>query len=59
MSIDSVADSTRLSPRELQVLQLLAAGRTQPEIAKQLVISPATLSRRVVSIYSEIGAHRR
>ena len=48
-----------LTPREREVLSLLAAGLTQPEVAAELCISPATVSRHVVSVYSKIGAHRR
>ena len=48
-----------LTPREREVLSLLAAGLTQPEVAAELCISPATVSRHVVSVYGKIGAHRR
>ena len=48
-----------LTPREREVLALLAAGRTQPEIATGLCISPTTVSKHVVSVYGKIGVHRR
>lgn len=42
------------------MLSLLTAGLTQPEeVAAELCISPATVSRHVVSVYGKIGAHRR
>ena len=41
------------------MLSLLTAGLTQPEVAAELWISPATVSRHVVSVYGKIGAHRR
>jgi DNA-binding CsgD family transcriptional regulator len=49
----------QLTNREREVLTHLAAGRTQREIAAALVISPATVSRHVVSLYSKLGVHRR
>ncbi len=55
----SSAAEIPLTPRETEVLRLLAAGRTQPEIAAELVISTSTVSRHVVSLYAKIGAHRR
>jgi DNA-binding CsgD family transcriptional regulator/pimeloyl-ACP methyl ester carboxylesterase len=48
-----------LTPREREVLRLLAEGRTQVETAAELVISPATVSRHVVSLYAKLGVHRR
>jgi DNA-binding NarL/FixJ family response regulator len=41
------------------VLGLLAAGRTNDEIAAQLVLSPATVERHVANLYRKIGARRR
>ena len=41
------------------MLSLLTAGLTQPEVAAELCVSPATVSRHVVSVYGKIGAHRR
>ncbi len=52
-------DGGRLSAREREVLCLLAAGRTEPEIATALFISRFTVSRHVVSVYTKIGAHRK
>ena len=49
----------RLTAREAEVLGLLAAGRTNKEIAAQLVLSPATVERHVANLYPKIGARRR
>ena len=49
----------RLTAREAEVLALLAAGRTNKEIAAQLVLSPATVERHVANLYRKIGARRR
>jgi DNA-binding CsgD family transcriptional regulator/pimeloyl-ACP methyl ester carboxylesterase len=48
-----------LTNREREILSLLATGRTQPQIAAELVISPSTVSRHVVSLYTKLGVHRR
>ena len=55
----ATVDESHLSPREREVLSLLAAGRTEPEIATALFISRSTVSRHVVSVYTKIGAHRK
>ena len=48
-----------LSPRELQVLAELTAGRTNREIARQLVLSPKTVERHLANVYAKIGARNR
>jgi DNA-binding CsgD family transcriptional regulator/tetratricopeptide (TPR) repeat protein len=48
-----------LSEREIEVLRLLAAGRSSREIAEQLVISTRTAEHHVQNIYNKTGARRR
>jgi len=48
-----------LSQREVEVLRLLAAGKTNPDIAAALSISPKTVTHHVTSILSKIGASNR
>jgi DNA-binding CsgD family transcriptional regulator len=48
-----------LSPREREVLSLLADGRTNKEIARQLVISVATVNYHVASVLTKLGADNR
>ena len=48
-----------LSPREVEVLRLLAAGRTSKEIAEALVLSIRTVERHITHIYEKIGARGR
>jgi DNA-binding CsgD family transcriptional regulator len=48
-----------LSSRELEVLRLLAAGRSNAQIADELVISLNTVNRHVSNIYAKTGAANR
>jgi LuxR family maltose regulon positive regulatory protein len=48
-----------LSPREQEVLELIAAGLTNPEIAVKLVISPETVKKHTGNIYGKLSVHGR
>lgn len=48
-----------LSPREREILQLLAAGRTQRQIATALVLSPKTVSTHIQHLLAKLGVHSR
>jgi LuxR family maltose regulon positive regulatory protein len=48
-----------LSLRELEVLQLIALGRTNQEIARQLIISPGTVKAHTASIYRKLDVVNR
>jgi DNA-binding NarL/FixJ family response regulator len=54
-----------LSPRELQVLEQMAAGRTNPGIATELHLSVSAVEKNVNAIFTKIGmpedasTHRR
>jgi len=48
-----------LSARELEVLGLLAAGKTNPAIAEELVITLDTVKRHVTHILDKLGAANR
>lgn len=48
-----------LTPREQEVLYLLAEGTSNQEIARQLVVSLATAKKHVASILSKLGAENR
>ena len=50
---------SRLSPREIEVLRLLAMGQTNVEIAEQLVIAPGTVARHVTNIFNKTGCKNR
>ncbi len=48
-----------LSPQERRVLKLLVAGRTNPEIARELVVSLNTVKTQVKSIYRKLNVGSR
>lgn len=48
-----------LSPREREVLRLVAEGLSDAEIAAQLVLSPHTVHRHVANIRTKLGLHSR
>jgi DNA-binding CsgD family transcriptional regulator len=48
-----------LSPREAEILRLVAAGRTNREIADALYLSVRTVERHVTNLYAKIGARGR
>ncbi|HWM13203.1 MAG TPA: response regulator transcription factor [Gaiellaceae bacterium] len=51
--------SSPLTRRELDVLRLLAEGRRQPEIARELVISQKTVGTHIEHILGKLGVHSR
>jgi two-component system, NarL family, nitrate/nitrite response regulator NarL len=48
-----------LTPRESEVLALLADGLRQPEIARRLYISPRTVGKHIEHILAKLGVHSR
>ncbi len=50
-------DVPALTPRQLEVLQLLAQGKSVREIGKELYLSEATVRNHVRSLLQALGAH--
>lgn len=48
-----------LTPRELQILRLVAQGASNGEIAARLIISPGTVKAHTNRIYGKLGARNR
>jgi len=59
LGAQAVAMSSGLSRRELEVLQLVCDGASNPRIAERLVISPKTAARHVANIFAKLGVHSR
>jgi DNA-binding NarL/FixJ family response regulator len=47
----------RLTPREVDVVQLIASGRSNREIAERLVLSERTVERHIANIYEKLSFH--
>jgi PAS domain S-box-containing protein len=50
-------DIPALTPRQLEVLQLLSEGKSVKEIGKELYLSEATVRNHVRSLLQALGAH--
>ncbi len=54
-----------LTPREREVLALMAEGRSNPEIAARLVVSDAAVAKHLGNVFAKLGltvdetGHRR
>lgn len=48
-----------LSPREREVLTLIAAGNTIPAMAKELFLAPSTVKTHVQRLYEKLGVSDR
>jgi DNA-binding NarL/FixJ family response regulator len=53
------ATLAELTPREKEVLQLVAAGLSNADIAQRLVISQHTVNAHLRTIYDKLGVHSR
>jgi DNA-binding CsgD family transcriptional regulator len=51
--------ATGLSPRELEVLRLVAEGKTNREVAAELFLSEKTVARHVSNIFTKLGVSSR
>jgi DNA-binding CsgD family transcriptional regulator len=49
----------RLTPREREILDLVAEGRTNAEIAERLWVSPLTVRKHLENVYAKLGVHTR
>ena len=48
-----------LTARELEVLRLLAAGRSNTEMAAELFVEQSTVKTHLIHLYSKLGVHSR
>ena len=59
VALPAPADHNGLTPREREVLRLLATGGTNAAIARSLDITEHTVERHVANLYRKIGARGR
>jgi len=55
----TASERPRLSPREFEVLRLVAEGLTTPQIADRLVLGTATVKTHLQSVYEKLGVSDR
>jgi non-specific serine/threonine protein kinase len=55
----STVNEAGLTPREVEVLRLLVAGQSNPQIAESLFISPRTATTHVTNILAKLGVDSR
>ena len=56
---DAAIRSLGLTPRECEILEHLASGRSTKEIARQLEISPNTAKTHIAKVYQKLEVQRR
>ena len=52
-------EGSRLTRRQLEVLQLLAEGKSTQQIAEELVLSKTTVRNHIAHVLANLGAHTR
>jgi two-component system nitrate/nitrite response regulator NarL len=52
-------DATLLSPREAEIIKLIAEGLSVPDIAGRLHLAPTTVRTHVQHIYEKLGVNDR
>jgi DNA-binding NarL/FixJ family response regulator len=59
LAADSTADRHGLTDREVEVVRLVAAGKSNRDIAETLVISEHTVARHLQNIFAKLGVSSR
>ena len=54
---DAIVEKKGLTPRESEIVRLLARGRNAPYIQEKLVLSRNTVKTHVANIYAKVGVH--
>ena len=58
-SQDTKENENALTEREIEILQLVALGKTNQDIARQLIIAPGTVKAHTASIYRKLDVANR
>ena len=56
---DAAIRSLGLSPREVEILEALASGESNKEMARRLGISPNTVKTHIARVYEKLEVQRR
>ena len=58
-SIRGKANGYSLTPRETEILSLIAEGMSNKEMAEKLFVSPSTIKTHTKNIFKKLGVRRR
>jgi DNA-binding CsgD family transcriptional regulator len=58
-SRDATTAASLLTPRERQIINLVAAGATNATIARELAISPRTVQTHLDNLFNKLGVRKR
>jgi DNA-binding CsgD family transcriptional regulator len=56
---DQSERDVRLTPRELEILALIATGEPTARISAQLGVTPSTVKTHLTNIYRKLGTRNR
>lgn len=59
MAENGKTGSIQLSPRELQILEMMAEGKSHKEVAEILFISPETVRKHLSNIYLKLNVNNK
>ncbi len=59
LTLRPLAAIDRLTPREREIAEEIASGRTHKEIARELGLSPATIRNHTQAILAKLGLHNK
>jgi DNA-binding CsgD family transcriptional regulator len=57
--LEETREDPPLTPREREIVALLARGKTNTEIAEVLWVAPSTVRKHLENIYAKLGVHTR
>ncbi len=57
--VQPAPEGSKLTERQLEVLQLLAEGKSTQQIADELVLSKTTVRNHIAHVLANLGAHTR
>ena len=59
LSTETKLASLGMTPRELEILELIAAGLSNKEIAERVFVSENTVKTHLGRVFGKLGARRR
>ncbi|MDD5322786.1 MAG: response regulator transcription factor [Methylococcales bacterium] len=59
IDLHDIVKTSLLTQREQCIIELIAQGMTNKQIAKQLFLSPETIKKKLANIFAKTGVHNR